>query len=163
MYVPTCWSRLGLSICGIAWEYPFEVTLRMSICAHAQECVTETCINTRGYRWSWRTELRGCFSTMEDGEDSTAGLLQRTYLKESGAETSAEHSRWLATLTNCRSQESKKRTTKSSKVESTYWRVSTSQVLFFLASTKPNSVGIAQPALPACAMRGARHHSHAYS
>ena len=40
----TCRSRLGMSICGIAWECQLEVTLGMSICAHAQECITETCI-----------------------------------------------------------------------------------------------------------------------
>ena len=34
----------------------------------------------------------------EDGEDSTAGPSQRTYLAESNAEASAEHSRWLVTL-----------------------------------------------------------------
>ena len=109
----------------------------MSICAHAQESgVTETCI-TQGHRR--RTELGGRFLAMEDGEDSVAGPSKLTYLAESSAETSAECSRRLATLTkkkakrsvHHRSQESKKRTTKSSKVESTYWRVSTSQVLFF--------------------------------
>ena len=74
---------------------------------------------------------------MEDREDSAAGPSQRTYLAESSAETSAERSRRLATVTkkkakrsvDRRSQESKKRTTKSSKVESTYWRIFTSQVL----------------------------------
>ena len=68
------------------------------------------------------------FLAMEDGEDSAAGPLQRTYLAESSVETSAERSRWLETLTkkktkrsvHRRSQESKKITTKSSKVESTY-------------------------------------------
>ena len=61
---------------------------------------------------------------MEDGEDSVPGPLQRTYLAESSAETSAERSRRLATLTkkkakrsvHRRSQEREKRTTKSSKV-----------------------------------------------
>ena len=67
----------------------------------------------------------------EDGEDSTAGPLQHTYLAELSAEASAERIRWLATLTrnktkrsvHHRSQESKKRTRNSSTVESTYWRV----------------------------------------
>ena len=70
------------------------------------------------------------FLVTEDGEDSMAGPLQRTYLAESSAEASAEHSRGLATLTknttkrsvHHRNQESKKRTQKSSTVESTYWR-----------------------------------------
>ena len=93
-----------------------------------------------------RTELGGRFSAMEGGEDSAAGPSQRTYLAESSPETSAERTRRLATLTkkkgkrsvHRRSQESKKRATKSSKEESTYWRVSTSQVLFFwLPRTKP--------------------------
>ena len=65
---------------------------------------------------------------MEDGEDSAAGASQCTYLAESSAETSAECSRQLATLTKKKakrsvhrgSQESKKRTRKSSKVENTY-------------------------------------------
>ena len=35
---------------------------------------------------------------MEDGEDSAAGPLQRTYLAESSAETSTERSQRLATL-----------------------------------------------------------------
>ena len=71
-----------------------------------------------------------CFSAMEDGEDSAAGSSQHTctYLVESGAEASAECSQQLVTLTknktkrsvHSRSQESKKRTRKSSKVESTY-------------------------------------------
>ena len=89
----------------------------------------------------------GRFSAMEGGEDSAAGPSQRTYLAESSPETSAESTRRLATLTkkkakrsvHRRSQESKKRATKSSKEESTYWRVSTSQVLFFwLPRTKPS-------------------------
>ena len=41
----------------------------------------------------------GTFLGDEDGEDSAAGHSQRTYLAESGAETSAERSRRLATLT----------------------------------------------------------------
>ena len=80
--------------------------------------------------------MRGRFSAMDDREDSAAGPSQRAYLAESSAEMSAEHSRRLATVTkkkakrsvHRRSQESKKRATKSSKVESTYWRISTSQV-----------------------------------
>ena len=71
------------------------------------------------------------FLAMEDGEDSTAGPSQRTYLAESSAETSAERSRRLATLTkkkakrsvHHRSQESKK--SLKVHVESTYWRVFT--------------------------------------
>ena len=39
------------------------------------------------------------FLAMENGEDSVAGPLQRTNLVESSAQTSAERSRWLATLT----------------------------------------------------------------
>ena len=95
----------------------------MSICAHTQELgVSETCI-TRGRQW--RTELgRQCFLAMKDGEDSVPGPSQCTYLAESSAETSAERSRRLATLTKNkakrsvrrRSQEREKRTTKSSKV-----------------------------------------------
>ena len=109
---------------------------------------------------------------MEDGKDSAAGPSQRTYLAESSAEAGDERSRWLATVTkkkakrsvHRRSQERKKRTTKSSKVESTYWRVSASHAgIVLLAPTKPSSVSIAPRALPACAMRGARHHTHAYS
>ena len=76
------------------------------------------------------------FWATEDREDSAAGPSQRTYLAESSAEASAERSRQLATLTNNkikrsvhgRSQESKKRTRKSSTVESTYWKFFTSQV-----------------------------------
>ena len=78
-----------------------------------------------------------CTTSGEDGEaeDSAAGPSQRTYLAESSAERSAECSRRLATLTknktkrsvHRRSQESKKRTRKSSTVESTYWRFFTSQ------------------------------------
>ena len=145
--------------------------LGMSNCAHAQEY--KMCI-IQGHWWRWRTELGGCFSAMEDEEDSVAGPSQRTYLAESSAETSAECSLWLATLTkkkakrwdHCRSQESKKRTTKSSKVESTFWRVSTSQVLFFWlplnqqckisdnCSAHPTCMRDAQcEALYACAMR----------
>ena len=41
----------------------------------------------------------GRFLVMEDGEVSAAGPSQRTYLAESSAETSAERSRRLATLT----------------------------------------------------------------
>ena len=96
------------------------LTLRLSIHAHAQESgITEICI-TRGRRW--RMELGGHFLVMEDRGDNTAGPSQCTYLAESSAETSAECSRWLATLTkkkakrsvHRRSQESKKRTRKSS-------------------------------------------------
>ena len=74
------------------------------------------------------------FLAMEGGEDNGAGPLQCTYLAESSVETSAEHSRWLVTLTkkkakrsvHRRNQENKKRTRKSSKEESMYWRVFTS-------------------------------------
>ena len=70
---------------------------------------------------------------MEDGEDSAAGPLQRMYLAESSAEASAERSQWLTKnktkrSVHRRSQESKKRTRKSSTVESTYCRFFTSQV-----------------------------------
>ena len=73
---------------------------------------------------------------MEDREDSAAGPLQRMYLAESSAEASAERSQWLATLTknktkrsvHRRSQESKKRTRKSSTVKSTYSRFFIGQV-----------------------------------
>ena len=76
------------------------------------------------------------FSATEDREDSAAGPSQRTYLAESSAETSAERSRQLATLTmnktkrsvHRRSQVRKKRTRESSTVESTYWIFFTSQV-----------------------------------
>ena len=40
----------------------------------------------------------GTTLAMEDGEDSTPGPSQCTYLVESSAEMSAECSRWLATL-----------------------------------------------------------------
>ena len=133
----------------------------MSICAHAQECVTVMCINTRGRRWSWRTELGGRFSAMEDGEDSVAGPSQRMYLAESSAETSAERSRWLATLTKKKARRGQytveaKRATKSSKVESTYWRVSTSQVLFFWLLLNPAVLGLLCMPYPhvQCAVRG---------
>ena len=75
---------------------------------------------------------------MEEGEDSMAGPSQCMYLAESSAETSAEHSWWLATLMKTKKQKSvhhrsqeRKNITKSSKVESAYQSVSTSQVLFF--------------------------------
>ena len=47
--------------------------------------------------------------TMEDGEDSVAGPLQRMYLSELSAETSAEHSQWLATLRESKSTVEAKR------------------------------------------------------
>ena len=81
---------------------------------------------------------------------------------ESSAEMSAERSRWLATLTkkkqrsvHRRSQESKKRTTKSSKVESTYWRVLHKPGIVLLAPTKPSCaqfLTLAPRASPTCAM-----------
>ena len=46
---------------------------------------------------------------MEDGEDSVAGPLQRMYLSELSAETSAEHSQWLATLRESKSTVEAKR------------------------------------------------------
>ena len=46
------------------------------------------------------------FLAMEDGEDSAAGPLQRTYLAESSAELSAERSRRLATLTKNKTKRS---------------------------------------------------------
>ena len=125
VYVCTCRSRLGMSICSIAWEYQFEVTLECQFALMLRNTSLKRAFNTRRCRWSWRMKLGGRFSAMEDGEDRAAGPSQRTYLVESSAETSAERSQWLATLTkkrsvHHRSQESKKRTTKSSKVESTY-------------------------------------------
>ena len=84
--------------------------------------------------------IRCHFLATEDGEDSSAEPLQCMYLVESSAEASTECSRRLATLTknktktpgkrsvHLRNQESKKRTRKSSTVESTYWRFFTSQV-----------------------------------
>ena len=80
------------------------------------------------------------FLAMEDGEDCAAGPLQRTYLAKSSAGASAECGRRLATLTknktkrsvHRRSQESEKRTRKSSTAESTYWRFFTSCSLFTL-------------------------------
>ena len=73
--------------------------------------------------WSWgRGGQR--FLAMEDREGNTAWPSQRTYLRESSLETSAELKQQLATLTKETkrsvhriSQESKKRTRKSSKVE----------------------------------------------
>ena len=75
-----------------------------------------------GYHVHYMTTLgRGFFLAMEDGEDKgedgAVEPLQRTYLVESSAEASAEHSRQLVTLTknktkrsvHGRSQESKKR------------------------------------------------------
>ena len=62
------------------------------------------------------------FLVTEDGEDSAPGPSQRTYLAESSAEASAKTKRSV----HHRSQESKKRTRKSSTVESTYWRFFTS-------------------------------------
>ena len=59
----------------------------MSIWGHAQA----------GYRIL--RALHDVGMATEDGEDSTAGPSQRTYLAESNAEASAEHSRWLVTLT----------------------------------------------------------------
>ena len=90
-----------------------------------------------GYHVHCTTTSRRCFLATEDGEDSVAGPLQHTYLVESSAEASAEHSRRLATLTkrkikrsvHRRSQESKNRTRKSSTVESTYWRFFTARYL----------------------------------
>ena len=82
------------------------------------------------------TTSRRHFLVTEDGKDSAAGPSQRTYLAESSAEVSAEHSRQLATLTknnktkrsvHHRSRESKKRTRKSSIVESMYWRFFTAR------------------------------------
>ena len=52
------------------------------------------------------TELGGRFSAMEDREDSAAGPLQRTYLAESSAETSAERCRLLATVTKRKAKRS---------------------------------------------------------
>ena len=104
---------------GFAYVRRYVLTWRsrlgMSICAHAQESgLTETCI-TRGRR----SRRGGRFLAMEDREDSAAGPSQRTYLAESSAETSAERSQQLVTLTkkgkrslHRRSQESKKRTKK---------------------------------------------------
>ena len=79
------------------------------------------------YHVHYMTTLGRRFLATEDGEDSAAGPSQRTYLAESSAEASAERSQQLATLTknktnslvHRRSQESKKRTRKSSTVEST--------------------------------------------
>ena len=75
------------------------------------------------------------FLATEGGEDSVAGPLQCIYLAESSAEASAERIRRLATLTrnktrrsvHHRSQESKKRTRKSSTLQSTYWRFFTAR------------------------------------
>ena len=50
------------------------------------------------------TTTSGRFLATEDGEDSAAGLSQRTYLAESSAEVSAEHSRRLATPTKKKKQ-----------------------------------------------------------
>ena len=106
----------------------------MSICTHARNRASLKREDVDG-RWSWGGQH---FLPMEVREDSTAGPWQRTYLVESSAETSDECSQRLVTRTkkakrsvHRRSQESKKTTRKSSKVESTYWKVFTSQVLFF--------------------------------
>ena len=45
-------------------------------------------------------------SFLEDGKDSAAGPLQRTYLAESSAEVSAERSRRLETLTKNKTKRS---------------------------------------------------------
>ena len=87
-----------------------------------------------------------------------AGPSQPTYLTESSAEMSAECSRQLATLrkkaVHRRNQESKKRTRKSSKVESTYWRVFTLSLFCTVlrAHTKPATLTSAMLAPPVCAM-----------
>ena len=89
-------------------------------------------LRSRPGRISDTTCIRRHFLVTEDGDDSSAGSLQCMYLVESSAEASAERSRRLVTLTknktktpgkrsvHLRSQESKKRTRKSSTVESTY-------------------------------------------
>ena len=76
---------------------------------------------------------------MEDG--------QRTYLAESSAEASDEHSRWLATVTKKRP-----RTGESPQAM---------QVLFFWLPLNPAVLALLRAHYPpACAMRGARHHTH---
>ena len=141
--------------------------LGISICAHSQELgIIETCI-TRGHRGgqSWGGQR---FWVMEDGKDSAARPSQRTYLVESSAEMSAE-----CCQPTHRRQESKKRTRKSSKVESTYWRVFTSQVFFFsLPLTQQCTISDTCSAHPTHmrnthrhtdAWRSMRHHTHVYS
>ena len=108
---------------------------------------------------------------MEDREDSAAGPSQRTYLEELSTETSAERSRRLATLTKKKakrsvhrgSQESKKRTRKSSKVESTYCRVLTSQVLlFWLPLNQQCTISDNCSARPTCIRDAWREASYAW-
>ena len=100
MYIHMCWSHFG-----------------RPICAHTQEL--------RHHWYVHYMRMSGWhFFGMEDRKDSLAGPLQCTYLAELNAETRAEHCQWLAKKSvHCRSQR------KNSKVESTYWRVFTSQLL----------------------------------
>ena len=58
---------------------------------------------------------------------------------------------------HCRSQESNKEFKSRKHVLESLHKPG----IVLLAPTKPSSVGIALHALPACAMRGARHHTHA--
>ena len=91
-----------------------SVTLRIVTLKSRQGRISDT------MHMHYTTLGRHLFLPMEDGEDSAAGPLQHTHLTESSAETSAEHSRRLATLTknktkrsvHHKSKESKKRTRK---------------------------------------------------
>ena len=111
--------RLGMSIWGQRSECQFALTPRQDI-AYVH----------------YTTKLGRRFLPTDDGEDSATGPSQRTYLR------SEVHKRVLNAADGCRlwekkkqrsqptveSQESDRRTRKSSKVESTYWRLFTSQV-----------------------------------
>ena len=140
--------------------------LGISICAHAQESgVTETCIS-RGRQW--RMKLGGERFLAMEGGDSAAGPLQCTDLVESSVEMSNEHSQQLVTLTKKKakrsvhrtSQENKKKTRKSSKEESTYWRVFTSQVL--LAPTNQQCGVPRNTHRHTGTWHSTRYHTHAY-
>ena len=41
MYLRTCWSRLGMSICGVAKECKFEVTPRQDIGYHVHYTMSD--------------------------------------------------------------------------------------------------------------------------
>ena len=78
-----------------------SVTLKMSIWGHARNVVALT-------RRHWYVDYTGTsgrrFLAIENGEDSAAGPLQRTYLAELSAETSAGRSRRVPTLRNLNMQ-----------------------------------------------------------
>ena len=61
-----------------------------------------------------------CFLAIKDREDSATGSLQRMYLAESNERLATQTKKKAKKSAHRRSQESKNRTTKSSKVQSTY-------------------------------------------